>query len=537
MGKGEGMRTRVWTRRLAVAVSAAVISAVVAGPVSANHIDESQFPHEHTEGLTIDPDTWSGRGEGDVVRLSVGLPPILQGVFDTIGLESPLPGTIEDTVVSSLAEAEWIGDEAAGGAVGELLDADGTIGSLVADVLETAGETLPRAEATLGQNVTDSLASVNASGIHVGVGEVSASAAEEAVRDVVAAGKGAISEIGVTLGDILELLPGDLGDQVREAIATLLGLLYGDDDTNPAESVLPEGVVGTLNGALDDVLDTLTESGIDLEGITNLEISIPEITVEQLLDEPVISSGTIVSDSDVADVGGQKVASSESYIEDLSILGGLLRAEVLKATATAQVGPNGPSADADRKIVGLKIGDNVLDVASLDTLNGIQINGKGLGDILGDAQEALAEKGVALPVDLQSQIEGLYSTLINVVVGLGVSQPPMREEAGTSKSGRQEAHAQATALNISVAPLSQPISGLPDAVNDLLGEVSAALPTVGVVISSAQADAGSVPLKVLGNCVGECSPRTGIPVNWYLLGVPMLLGAAVITRKLALAKR
>lgn len=510
------MRTQIWTRRLAVALSASVIAAIVAFPAAAQDVQVSGS------------DDWGGVADGDVVTLDVQLPEALQGILDDLDLSSTIPGTIHDEVSSANAQASWEdGSNDASSASGAMLEPSGTIAGILPEI--------DHASASCGQSDTADFLSHTQSGLHVGVGESSA-AVDCDGSDIDSKGDASVNKVSVTLGGLIDGTP--VEDTVRGAVDTLLGLLYGGDDNPAPEGVLEDGLVGELNGVLDTVKEALANSGVDVEDITGLDLSIPTITSEDLLDKPLVGIGQIVSETHVGEEDGYKVAEATAYVEDIDLVGGLVQVDVLRANAKVA------AKSGDAKVLGkgttiarIKIGDNVIDVGGFDLNDDITINGKSLRDVIDDLPG-----GVGGEVnELVDTAQGLINEIL-ALLGVTIDTPGCtgddQVEIGEDFA---RAHQDCTALLIGVHPTegSNSVGGvaLPTAVVDALDDVRALLPTVDVKVSTVSADVGiNVPTTVLGRCIGECNPRTGIPTSLFVWLGPAMIGAAILTRKFVLAK-
>ncbi|MBI4730170.1 MAG: hypothetical protein HY775_11860 [Acidobacteria bacterium] len=460
-------------------------------------------------------DTWSGRAYGSAVELSIQLPAAIQGAFQTHDLSVP---SFRDRVVSSTAEAQWRWGEAGetiGHGIGELLDSTGTIGAEV-------GDKAPRAEVKLGEPDASGNMAKNdeVPGVSVGAGEVSASAKKLGAKVINSAGNARIANFRITLGDLLAQLPAGR-DEINGAIDSLLGVLYGGA-ANPTP--LEGGVIGQLQVQLDAAKKALADNGADLEKVTGLVLRFPTITRENLIDRPLVSIESITSTSSVTDgagdLAGYKVTKARSVVKVASLLGGLVRIETLISEASVAVNGKPHQAKvlpAVQKVIGLTVGSNLVEIGDFSKLTGIKINGKNVD---------LTKLGV--PAEVVAAISGLYETLLTDVVGLAVSVPAVSQGVEETLV-RQKAHQYVTALNLRVAPLSQPVMGVD------LSAVSAVLPTMDLKFSTANAEAGSTPLDVLPKCVGVCNPVTGVPTNLAFVFGPALLGAAILLRRFALA--
>lgn len=513
------MSKGIWTRRLAVAISAAVITAIVAFPAAAQDVQ------------TSGTDDWGGVADGDVVTLDVQFPQTIASVLE----DHDLPGTIHDEVSSANAQASWEDDSNdASSAVGEMLATDGTIAGIVQEVQNLVD--LPNAKASCGDSPhSDSLVpSVDADGLHVGVGESSA-AVDCDGSDIDAKGDASVNKVSVTLAG---LLPDEVEGTVRGAVDTLLGLLYGGE-ANPASDVFEDGLVGELNSTLGGIMDTLAADpvNIDVEDITGLDLSIPTITSEDLLDKPLVSIGQIVSETHVGEENGYKIAEATSYVEDIDLVGGLVQVDVLRANAKVA------AKSGDAKVLGkgttiarIKIGDNVIEVGGFDNLlDDVTVNGKSLREIVkdlpqGDVLEAQLDQAQAL----LGEILALLGVTIDTPGCSGDDQVEIGDDSA-------RAHQDCTALLIGVHPTqgANNLGGIEfsAAVVEALDTVRELLPTVDLKVSTASADVGiNVPTVVLGRCIGECNPTTGLPTNLFVWLGPVLLGVAVLTKKFVLAK-
>lgn len=494
-------------RRLMAALALSVVAFAAAGPASA---------------VRVPLDTWSGRATGSVVELSVRLPAILQSAFDTLNLESPLPATIQDKVVHSLADAQWRWGDAgstAGHGLGELLDAtNGTLGKTINGIVP-----LPRADVSLDQpaEMASLLTVDQIPGVSIAAGEVAAKARKLAAKVIDSKGASSIVDLRITLGDLIAALPAGQ-DEINSAIDTLLGVLYGSE-ANPEP--LRDGLVPALQTQLDAAKEALKSAGVDIEGATGLDLTLPTITRADLLDKPLLAIGLIQSTSTVTDgtgsLAGYKVAKARSIVKDISVLGGLVRIEAL--IAEAGVAANGRPGQAKllpavQKLVGVTVGSNRIEIGDFTRLTGITINGKNVD---------LTKLGV--PADVVATISSLYETLLTQVVGLALSVPPVEQGVQETRL-MQKAHQYVTALNLRVAPLSEPVMGVD------LSAAAALLPTIDVKFSTANAEIGSTPLTALPVCIGVCNPVTGVPMSAYWVLGPALLGAAVLVRRFALAK-
>lgn len=515
---GYAMKGISRTRRVTAVSVVFVVLAALAWPAAASN-------PVYTE--SFDPlNAWSGLANGDVIGLSIKLPAVVESALETLNLQGTIPGTISDTIVTSRADAQWnfLKPRAAGRGVAELLDTrNGTIGKALKDLL-----VIPRADVKVGEEAVErAIAKIDAiPGVELGAGEVAASARNSAVKVVDSSGDSSILNLKVTLGEILSVLPQGVQDQINAAIDSLLALLYGSD-TNPEP--IRDGVVGALQTQLDAAKEALKSSGVDVEGATGLDLTIPEITRADLLEKPLISIGLIQSTSKVYDgtgsLAGYKVAKARSLVKDISILGGLVHIEAL--IAEAGVATNGNAGEAKlfppvQKVIGIRVGTNNITTDDPTRLENIKINGQSID---------LTKLGV--PADVADAISGLYETLLRDVVGLQFTTPAVtqgiEEHPLRAQGVRQRAFQNVTALNLRVAPLSEPVLGQD------LSQLAALLPTLNVKFSTANAAMSNVPLGDR-RCISDCNPDTGVPTNLYVVFGPMLLGAAIVVKRFVLSK-
>lgn len=528
-------------RSLSVALVAAVVASLTISPAFADHIDSEQFPHTHTDDSTSGFRGWAGKAAGTVVDLNVGLPPAILAALDENGVASPVGDAIVDVISSSSVEAERTEDTLVGIARSFVFDPEGTIGGIVDEV---AGP-VPFAEATLDDPpARAALASVNNTGISVGISEVTARASQLSGMNADVRADSALARVSVTLGELLDSLPAG-GAEARAAVRTLLAVLYGGDG-NPAASVLPDGVVGEINnqiGAIEGLLesndDLLESNGFDASDLVKaLEIRLPTLTEEDLLDNPLVSFGKLVTGTSVTapetgDLAGYKVASATASVLDLEILAGLVSADLIQAEAgvAVKVG-EAKTLEPVQRIVGLSIGDGTITLDSLDLRNGLKINGQSLSEFIEQ-----------LPAGLGDEVNGALDTVLGLteqllgMLGVSISTPPPVSDTEAGDDGQSwRASQDVTALLVSVHPLAGASTGVGE-VDAALAQVRDALPTVDVKLSTASAKAGiNVPLVILGECIGQCNPSTGVATNVMTLTAGLLIAAAVLLKRFALAK-
>lgn len=261
--------------------------------------------------------------------------------------------------------------------------------------------------------------------------------------------------------------------------------------------VLGSGLAATpAGGAIEALEDTLNGSGDQAGLLDEINKQLAALGTGIAIGDVKVSTGHVLkigimeSVSETGYTSGLRTAHAMNKLAGVSLLNGLVKADVIEVDARASLSSLGtsPKATPVTKILGLTIGNQAIDLTS--------------GTI------SVAGKTLTLPVELKSLLNDL------VVDIAGVKVEALRNVKET-KAGH--AFAQANSLRIAVEPA-----------------LTAGNPLFSVVlqapVAQAGVDAGST--QVLGRRLS----RTGVADTGYLIIGPVLLGAAVLVRRFALSK-
>lgn len=300
-----------------------------------------------------------------------------------------------------------------------------------------------------------------------------------------------LASLSVTLAPLFDgsTLPAEIAAPVQDAVGQV------SDTVN--------GLVGELNGALDQVEATVTDAvgeAVDIPAVLPEELpSVPDITRVNLLDIRKMWSESVITTT------GDTVRSlAHGGIVEASLLGGLIQVPALQYTSWAETAgtPGSGAADTEITTIAVRVGDSEVKVSGatlqvgdfvLD-LEDPELGGLPAGEVLGPIQEILAE-------------------LLNAG-GLSVSQGTGTIDVADDGS---TARAATSAFALSLAPLHAAGQG------DVLRVDLAALPTVAAVSA---APAAAAPPASEPNL-----PRTGGGALAIVLGSLSIAGATVLRRR------
>lgn len=445
-----------WTRRAAAVLALAVATMVVAGPGAG------------AAGI----DTYNAQASGTTLSLSVNLPlsDTLNGVLGNAGVKG---GAITERISFSNATADVTNSRSTGSALGQVFF--GTLDPAILQVSRLVGYTkdkLPEAAARIGGNASEknALAAVDLGPVHIGVGEAEASA-RQVGRLVNTKSVSRLAGVKVDLASVLS--QGAINDLLKPVVDLLDG-----SESNPNG-----GLVDQLNGLLGTVENTLKQTGV------NVDLTIPE--VKSLLNKPLLSIGIIESISETGFAGAARTARGITRLANVDLLGGFIHLDAINIESFASIDGTAAGAKASgiQRIVGLKIGDNIV---NLNT-GSLQVLGK----------------TVALPADLTKL---LNLTVDALGLKVAVAQKPQIIRSAT------HARAAASSLHLELAPK---------------------LPT-GQSLFSIALDGPNSVADVRGGGVLNVKdvkiPTTGVGDHAYLMAGLVLVGLAVGARKFALSR-
>ncbi len=454
--RGDHMKKFGWTRRLTASMALATVGILATGPGAG------------AAGV----DTYNAQAGGTALSVSVALPlgGALDGVLSNVGLKN---GTISERISFSNATADVTKDRSTGSALGQAFF--GTLDATLLQVSRLVGyskDKLPEAAARVDGTAKDKseMAKLDVGPLHIGVAEVEATASRTN-RLVSTRSYSNLAGIKVDLSSVLS------DGAIAELLKPVTDLLDGSS-SNP-----DGGLVDGLNKLLGGVEETLKQTGV------NVDLTIPE--VKSLLNKPLLEVGIIESISETGFAGAARTARGITRLVNVNLLGGFIHLDAINIESFASIDGTaaGSKASGIQRIVGLKIGDNVV---NLNT-GSIQVLGK----------------TVAMPADL--------TKLLNVTVDalglkVAVAQKPQIIRTAT------HARAAASSLHLELAPkigttalFSIALDG-PASVADVRG---------GSVL-------GVKEIKI---------PTTGVGDQAMLIGGLMLIGLAIGAKKFVLTSR
>jgi len=448
------------TRRAAAILSMAVTAVVVAGPGAG------------AAGV----DTYNGQASGTTLSLSVSLPlgDVVAGILGNAGIKG---NTISERISFSNATADVTSTGSKGSALGQVFY--GTLDPVILQVSRLVGyskDKLPEVSSNVtsasadgvADNKSDAIAAVNIGPLHIGVGEVESSA-KRVGRLVSTKSVSRLAGIKVDLASVLS------EGAVADLLKPVTDLLDGTGNQ--------PGLVDQLNGLLGGVEETLKGAGVDVD------LTIPEI--KTLLNKPLVNIGIIESISETGFDGASRLARGITRLANVDLLGGFIHLDAINIESFASIDGTvaGARASGIQRIVGLKIGDNIV---NLNT-GSIQVLGK----------------TIAMPLEL--------TKLLNVTVdALGLQV----QVAQKPQIIRTAAHARAATSSLHVGLAPKLLSGAPLFSVQLDGPASVADVRGGNVL-------GVKEVRI---------PTTGVSDTAMLLVGMMLIGLAVGARKFVLSK-
>lgn len=449
-----------WARRLSAGIAITLVAVMAMG----------------TGAGAATLDSYSATASGSTLNVAVQLPAVLGDalgavVNNVVGGSGSL-SKIEERIAFSNATSNVIKDKApTGSAFGQVFK--GTLDNLILTVAKSpligyTGNKLPEASASLGQKAAANLKAIDLGPVHVGIAEAEASSAKNATNPRVVNSTSASRLLGVRV-DLSKLE----GIDVENLLDPVLDIVEGDAN-NPND-----GLLGTINGALKSVGDTL---GVDL--------ALP--SVRGFLNKPLVNIGIIESISETGAEGALRTAKAATRLANVDLLGGYVHADVIKVESIAKIDgtAKGAYATGSVDLATVKLGKTTL----------VNLNTKSL---------TVAGKTIEIPLDLNEQIKGLVEVL---GVKLALAPKPSIIRNAT------HARAAASSLHLEIAP-----------------KLTSGAPLLSVAVDGPSAVADVRGSNVLG-ITTVAHPRTGIADQVYLLVGPALLGLALVTRRFVLAK-
>jgi hypothetical protein len=439
--------------------------------------------------------------------ISVQLNPQLTSVLNQVGgtLNGVLAGTplagagdllggISENISYATANAAFDrkSNSVEGSSIGQTFS--GTLDTLVGNVLKTldstfdvkvlqGARTLVNKASTTGPVVNlpiKSLAIPSATMpiVKIGIGDQLASVATQ-VTSAISNGHSDLASIDVSLAPLVSALDAS-GAPVSSTLNTLTQTV--------------NGLIGQINAEIKPVLQSA--------GLTNLlgQLTVPglpDLTQVSILHVGIMDAVSNTSVDHLAQAlsnGATEMrrAHAVNQLAGIDILGGLVHIDALTTTADAALDNLAahPSANADVRILGLKVGNLPVNVS----LDKIQIGSQ--------------------TIDLGSTLSNTLNTLVNNVAGVTIQGP-----SHTTSTGPGVASADAQSLRISVAPS---VGGQTLFDVNLTGPHSTA--TVGLVTT-----------QVEGKTVFTRA-TTGLNDHMYVIYGLVFLAGAVLVRRFALSR-
>ncbi|HEX9697500.1 MAG TPA: choice-of-anchor P family protein [Actinomycetota bacterium] len=449
-----------WTRRAAAVLSLSVAAVVIAGPGAG----------------AASVDTYNAQASGTTLSLSVSLPlgDVVAGILGNAGVKG---STISERISFSNATADVTATQSKGSALGQVFF--GTLDPTILQVSRLVGyskDKLPEVSSSVTSASQDgavdakkdAIAAVDIGPIHIGVGEVESSASR-AGKLVSTKSVARLAGIKVDLASVLS------EGAVADLLKPVTDLLDGTGSQ--------PGLIDQLNGLLGGVEQTLKGAGLDVD------LTIPE--VKTLLSKPLVNVGIIESISQTGIDGASRLARGVTRLANVDLLGGFIHLDAINIESFASIDGTvaGARASGIQRIVGLKIGDNIV---NLNT-GSLQVLGK----------------TIQMPVEL--------TKLLNVTVdalGLQVQVAQKPEIVRTATHAR----AATSSLHLGLAP--KLLTGAPLFSVQLDGPASVADVRGGSVL-------GVREVRI---------PTTGVSDTAMLVVGALMVGLAIGARKFALNK-
>jgi hypothetical protein len=446
-----------WARRLATGIAISLVAVMAMGG---------------TAGAATSLKSYSATASGTTFNVSVQLPAALGAVLNNV-LGAGNSSKIEERISFSNATSNVVeGKAPLGSAFGQVFK--GTLDNLLLQVAKTpligyTGAKLPEASAALGQKTAQSMKAIELldGAIDIKIAEATAESKKYATNPSLVNSKSESRLLGIKVG-----LPKTL--DLENLLKPLTDVLEGDT-SNPND-----GLLGTINGALKGIGDTLS-----------VPLALP--SVSPFLKGDLVKVGVIESVSETGATGASRWANAVTKLAGVELLGGYVTVDVITTRAHAVI--DGTAAGARNTVASVDLATVKLGKTTLLNLNTRELT--------------VAGKTIEIPLDLNDQLKGLID-----ILGVKVSLAPKP----TIIRNATHARAAASSLHIEVAPklaggealLSVALDG-PAAVADVRGSNVLGITTVA-------------------------HPRTGVSDQLFLLVGPALLGLAIVTRRFVLAK-